>query len=327
MKKTLLTSAILAAFASGSVSAAEVYKDDTQSVDIYGKVQGMYYDTKTKKYDGDQSYFRLGVKAKSAITESAYALARLEMEYAATRRSENDIRLGYAGLGDKQLGELTYGRQYGAYTLIADYTDVLFEFGADASGTGTDTFGTGKSDALLKYAVNLGGATIETNYQTDNNLQEVNGDTAQSYGIAASYGFDFGVNFGAAYNNGERLTAGAGNAEMTAVAVNYDANNIYAALLYSFGENWDKKDLTENNVDYNATEVALGYSFDNGLGLLVGYNWQEAEAGNVKEDTVDYYTVGAIYQYNKQFEVGFEYLINEVKDEDDILALGAVYKF
>ncbi len=328
MKKTLLTSAILAAFASASVSAAEVYKDETHSVDVYGKIQGMYYSSDDRSEDGDQSYFRVGVKAKSAITESAYAFGRLELEWAATRDSDNDVRLGYAGLGDKQAGELSYGRQYGAYTLVADFTDVLYEFGGDASGTGTDTFGTGKSDALLKYAVNFGGAEIQANVQTDNNKQEIDGKTAQSYGIAATYGFDFGVNIGAAYNQGERLTAGAEDASAAAFAINYDANNIYAAVLYSFGENWEKSNTAQANTDYTAVEAALGYDFGNGFSALAGYNWQEAEVSGAKaEDTVDYFTLGAQYKFNKQFLVYTEYKADQIKGAEDVLALAAVYKF
>ncbi|MDO6524733.1 porin [Motilimonas sp. 1_MG-2023] len=330
MKKTLLTSAILAALASGSVSAAEVYKDETHKVDVYGKIQGMYYDSKDKGEEGDQSYFRLGVKAKSAITESAYAFGRFEVEYAANTSDDLDVRLGYAGLGDKQFGALSYGRQYGAYTLVSDFTDVLYEFGGDASGTGTDHFGTGKADSLLKYSVEFGGATFEANYQLDNTKEEKESginDTATSYGLSATYGFDFGVNIGAAYNNGERLTVGAGDAEMTAIAINYDANGVYAALLYSFGENWGKSATTINNTDFTAFEAALGYDFANGFGVLAGYNKQEAEAGNVSTDTVDYYTLGARYQYNKQFQVGVEYKADQIKGNEDVVALAAVYKF
>ncbi|MCE2593294.1 porin [Motilimonas cestriensis] len=330
MKKTLLTSAILAAFASGSVSAAEVYKDETHSVDVYGKIQGMYYDSKDKGEEGDQSYFRLGVKAKSSVSESVYAFGRYEVEYAANTNDDLDVRLGYAGLGNKQYGALSYGRQYGAYTLVADFTDVLYEFGGDASGTGTDAFGTGKADSLLKYAVEFNGATFEANYQLDNNYEADKskvGETATSYGLAATYGFDFGVNVGAAYNSGERLTPNAGDAEMTALAINYDANGVYAALLYSFGENWGKKATSINNTDFTAFEAALGYDFGNGFGVLAGYNKQEAEVGNVTTDTVDYYTFGAQYKYNKQFAVLAEYKSDQIKGNEDILALAAVYKF
>ncbi|MFO6424765.1 porin [Motilimonas sp. KMU-193] len=339
MKKTLLTSAILAALASGSVSAAQVYKDETHSVDVYSKIQGMYYSSDDKDEDGDQSYFRLGAKAKSSITDTTYAFARFELEWAATRGSDNDVRLGYAGLGNKTYGELSYGRQYGAYTLVADFTDVLYEFGADASGTGTDTFGTGKSDALLKYAVSFGGAEIHANFQTDNNYEQdifnegkdkkdQTNDTVQSYGIAATYGFDFGVNIGAAYNQGERLDSSAGDAKMTAFAINYDANNIYAAVLYSFGDDWGKKKITSKDVDYTAVEAALGYDFGNGFSALAGYNWQEAkEKGAKSEDTVKYYTFGAQYKFNKQFAVYTEYKADQIKGAEDILALAAVYKF
>ncbi|WP_158587156.1 porin [Motilimonas pumila] len=328
MKKTVLSAAIFAALASTNVSAAEVYNNETSKVDIYGKIQGMYY-AGDKLVDGDESYFRLGVKAKSEINANLEAFGRFEVEYAADKDDDVDVRLGYAGLGS-DYGALSYGRQYGAYTLVADFTDVLYEFGGDASGTGTDQFGTGKADSLLKYAIEVNNFAFEANYQLDNDKE---GDDMTSYGLAAVYTFDFGLGFGVAHNAGERAT-GLDDSSMTALAVKYENNGIYAAFLYSLGENFNKAE--DFNADNTAMEAALGYEFANGFSVLAGYNVQETDVkgNNVKFDNVDYYTVGAEYKFNKNFKVFAEYLINNAesadvgkKDAEDVLAIAAVYKF
>lgn len=328
MKKTVLSAAIFAALASANVSAAEVYSNETSKVDIYGKIQGMYY-AGDNLVDGDESYFRLGVKAKSEINANLEAFGRFEVEYAADKDDDVDVRLGYAGLGG-DYGALSYGRQYGAFTLVSDFTDVLYEFGGDASGTGTDQFGTGKADSLLKYAVELNNFTFEANYQLDNDKE---GDDMTSYGLAAVYTFDFGLGLGVAHNAGERAT-GLDDSQVTALAVNYEYNGLYAALLYSFGENFNKAE--DFDADNKAIEAALGYEFGNGFSVLAGYNAQETDVkdSSVKIDNIDYFTVGAEYKFNKNFKVFAEYLVNNAKesevgkeDSEDILALAAVYKF
>ncbi|GAB6262220.1 porin [Photobacterium sp. CCB-ST2H9] len=327
MNKTVLASALLVALASGTAAASTtVYEKDGQSVEIKGRMVGMYYSSDDKDEKGDQSYFRFGAKGKADINNDLYGVGVYETEVNASSKKDGlQTRLSYAGLGGN-FGEATYGRQYGAYTLISDYTDTLEEFGADASGTGTDRFGTGKASSVLKYTGEFSGLAVEASYQLDNNeVTQPDGDTATSYGIAASYSLPMGFKVGAGYNQGEGVD-GSDDAKVAAVSAAYDANNIYAAFLYSTGENWEDKKGTESDTDYDGYEVVLGYDFGNGFSAQAVYNFLEADAGS-SVDVEDYYVVGAYYKFNKQLRTYAEYKADQIDGNEDILALAIRYDF
>ncbi|MCM0147211.1 porin [Photobacterium galatheae] len=327
MNQTVLASVLLVALTSGSAAAATtVYEKDGQSVEIKGRMVGMYYSSDDNGEKGDQSYFRFGAKGKADINNDLYGVGVYETEVNASSKKDGlQTRLSYAGLGGN-FGEATYGRQYGAFTLISDYTDTLEEFGADASGTGTDRFGTGKSSSVLKYAGEFNGLAVEASYQLDNNeVTQTDGDTSSSYGIAASYALPVGVKFGAGYNQGEGAN-GSDDAKVTAVSVAYDANNIYAAFLYSMGENWEDKAGTENGTDYDGYEVVLGYDFGNGFSTQAVYNYLEADAGS-NVDVQDYFVVAAYYKFNKQLRTYAEYKADQIDGNEDILAMAIRYDF
>lgn len=326
MKKTVLASALITAFVSGSAAAANVYDKDGATVDLYGRAVGMYYSSDDNSEKGDQSYFRFGAKAKSEINSNLYGLGVYETEVNASAKDEGlETRKAYAGLGGN-FGEATYGRQEGSFTLISDYTDTLEEFGADASGTGTDRFGTGKTSSVLKYAGEFSGLTVEASYQLDNNaVEQVDGDTSTSYGVAASYALPVGVKFGAGYNSGEGLD-GTDDAEVTALSVAYDANNIYAALLYSMGENWKDKSGAETGTDYDGYEAVVGYNFGNGFSAQAVYNYLEADTGTTS-DVEDYFVLGAYYKFNKNLRTYAEYKADQIDGNEDVLAMAIRYDF
>lgn len=54
-------------------------------------------------------------------------------------------RLAFAGVKSDNWGQVTFGRQKGAISLVNDWTDVALAdgYGNSALGSGTDTFGTG----------------------------------------------------------------------------------------------------------------------------------------------------------------------------------------
>ena len=86
MKKLTAVAAALIA-ATSAAQAAEVFKNDTQSVDLYGRVYaGQFLGTKA---DGDKDasaniganqFIRFGAKADSAISEGLKAVAQYEVQ-------------------------------------------------------------------------------------------------------------------------------------------------------------------------------------------------------------------------------------------------------
>lgn len=309
-----------------SATAVTVFENDTHKLDVKGRVVGQYLENENGTGE-DASYARFGLKGKSQVSDSLYAIGRFEMEWEVSS-SETDTRLAYAGLGGNW-GQIIYGRQYGAYSLVSDFTDVLFEFGGDASGVGTDRFGTGKADSLIKYEGAFNALTLHASYQLDNDkVQTAEDKNATSYGIAAQYDLPFGLSIGAGYNAGEGVTA-QNDSNVMALALAYENDQLFASALYSKGKNWKDKDGSSHNDDYIGYEAVVGFKPIKGMTLQAGYNKLvlEGKDGTADSDKKDYYTLGAQYKFNKQFRVFAEYKFDQIKDDANEFAVAMRYDF
>lgn len=334
MKKlTVVAIALAGAF---QAQAAEVYKNDTTSLDLYGRIYaGQFFGDKkdgTNDYSAKQGanqFVRFGAKADSQINSNLKALAQYEVqlyvnnsEKTLTNDSTDNLRtrLAFAGVtGD--WGTLTFGRQKGAMGSIEDWTDVAYSdgYGADGTGVGTDTFGTNRAASVLKYSGLFGGLQVDTSYKFDSNDTETptTDDKAKdsAYGAAVSYTFPFNLSLGTAYNVGHREAANTDDAKLWLVSAKFDNKALYAAFTYADGQ-----DFLGTGIDHTGYEAVLGYSFANGFGLQALWNKQKQDNGGVKKDNVDYYTLAAQYKFNKQLRVIGEYRINNL---DDTLATTA----
>ena len=352
MKKlTAVAVALLAA--TSAAQAADVYKNEQMSLDMYGRIYaGQFFGTKqegTKDYSeklGANQFIRFGVKADSAITGTMKAVAQYEIQsYIGNSEKINNAscdkltltgdaqtvtpvckddklrtRLAFAGVKSDNWGQVTFGRQKGAVSLVNDWTDVALAdgYGNSALGSGTDTFGTGRSSDLLKYSTKFGdlktgksaqGLQLDMSYKFDGNTTEetTKSDADAAYGLSAAYFLNNGLGFGAGYNVGTRDKAGENDAKLALVGVMFDNKSIYAALNYA-----DGTDYLATGTDHTGIEAALGYNFVNGFGLMANYNKQETEKAGVDADTVDYYTLGAQYKFNKSLRVIGEYRIQNL---------------
>ncbi len=201
--------AVLSLIVANGASAAEVFSNDTTTLDVHGRMQGMYYFSDDKDVDGDNSYVRVGLSGESKINDDLYAFGLYELEFKSNRRDVNgveddefDVRKGYVGVAT-DYATFSYGRQYGAVTLVSDYTDIFPEFGNEAAGVSADVFGTGRSDSVFKATASIAGLNVHASYQAEND--EVSTDS-NSYGIAADYQLPFGFKVALGYNEGETLT-------------------------------------------------------------------------------------------------------------------------
>ena len=352
MKKlTAVAVALLAA--TSAAQAADVYKNEQMSLDMYGRIYaGQFFGTKqegTKDYSeklGANQFIRFGVKADSAITGTMKAVAQYEIQsYIGNSEKINNAscdklnltgdaqtvtpvckddklrtRLAFAGVKSDNWGQVTFGRQKGAVSLVNDWTDVALAdgYGNSALGSGTDTFGTGRSSDLLKYSTKFGdlktgksaqGLQLDMSYKFDGNTTEetTKSDADAAYGLSAAYFLNNGLGFGAGYNVGTRDKAGENDAKLALVGVMFDNKSIYAALNYA-----DGSDYLATGTDHTGIEAAVGYNFVNGFGLMANYNKQETEKAGVDADTVDYYTLGAQYKFNKSLRVIGEYRIQNL---------------
>ncbi len=358
MKKLTAVAVALLAATSGA-QAAEVYKNEQMALDMYGRIYaGQFFGEKKNGTDdysdklGANQFIRFGVKADSAISGTLKAVGQYEAQFnigdsekinnvscetkeasdgTLTTTCKDDkirTRLAFAGLKSETWGQATFGRQKGAVSQVADWTDVALAdgYGAHGLGHGADTFGTGRSSDLLKYSAKLGdlktgksnqGAQIDLSYKFDGNTTEEKSSASAdaAYGLSAAYYFNNGLGFGAGYNVGNRDKADADDAKLALVGVMFDNKSVYAALNYA-----DGTDYLATGTDHTGWEAALGYNFANGFGLMALYNKQEQDVAGVSTDNVDYYTLGAQYKFNKSLRVIGEYRMQGLDAQSDTKA-------
>ncbi|MGL4723590.1 MAG: porin [Scandinavium sp.] len=228
----------------------------------------------------------------------------------------------------------------------------------------------GLSFALQYQGKNERNSPITVDY-TDNGQPENvtlggNGAKANGDGVSTSVQYEFleGFSVAAGYESADRTndqvnpqtftapngtvyggaSAGGDRAEAWSTAAKYDANNVYAALMYAQTYNMTREpDNNFANKTQNI-EAVVQYQFDFGLRPSLGYVQSKGKdllarpgfAGG-DADLVKYVEVGTWYYFNKNMNVYAAYKFNLLDDNDyakasgqatdDQAAVGIVYQF
>ncbi|USH01975.1 porin [Grimontia kaedaensis] len=314
MNKKLIALAV-AAVASTSVSAAEVFNDGTSSMAIGGRAEA-----RASIQDGDMtdnSRVRINVLGTTQIAEGAYGVGFFEREFKSDKEGDEN-RYIYAGIGT-EFGLVTYGKNDGSLGMITDFTDIMSYHGAGASSK-IDV--ADRTDNNIAYVGEFGGLTVKANYVGENDSVE------KGYSLGTVYAMDNGLAMGLGYADQDT------NAKLTEsqieAAISYSINNIYVAALYKDGEeklSGVKKDLT-------GYELAAAYKMGN-TKFTTTYNNAESKAGSTKSDTYDSIAVDATHYFNDNFRTYVSYnfnLLNEnevatKKDAEDEMVFGLRYDF
>lgn len=181
--------------------------------------------------------------------------------------------------------------------------------------------------------------------------------TSRQNGDGGSYslGYDFadGFNVTAAYTNSDRSTKqttdGKGErAEGWATSLKYDANSVYASVMYGESRNMTRENDDEFANKTQNFEAVVQYQFDFGLRPSIGYVQSKGKdltgrtangatfAGG-DADLVKYIEVGTWYYFNKNMNVYAAYKFNLLDENDytratglstdDQAGVGIVYQF
>ena len=354
MKKTALTMAISSLLLAGGAQAANVYDQNGTKLDIGGRVNGMYYGTDDNATEGDASYLRLHIAGETKVDEDLTAFGFAEYNLPVSGSDNDELRYAYAGIKHDRFGAFSYGRQDGLFTkAVNNYTDVLPEWGGDGLGKDTEVFGTGRTNGLAQYIYTFDGLVLGAQFTGENEAQNESATSwtkgsAEGYALSANYNFDMGISLGLAYNQAgktteqvEKANFGAQDAKLTAVGIKYNANNLYAAATYAYGEDH----VYVNNAGNN------GYvSESNGYEAVVQYTWGQWKPSlaynrlDVKGETFDdtlteYVSIGAWYNINDNFDVYVDYKANLLSSDgtdgynkfgqntDDVVGVAMQYHF
>ena len=356
MKRNLLAIAIPALLVAGTASASiEVWNKDGNKVDFYGRVYALNYitDRDNQTGEGDKTTARLGMSGQTQITDSLSGYGRWEYEAKTGADADNETRYAYAGLNFGDFGSFDYGRNDGVLKTLTSYTDVLPEFGGDASNNdiyaltartkavatyrNSDFFGLVNG---LRFAVQYADNGDNSSTQYLNNHDRTGHDSAEAWGSVIDWDvLDTGLSIGAGYAQ----TGGHKDAKTWSAGVKYDNDNLYLAALYIQGKQkygWEKASTTDNTSDLKTKgfELVAQYGIDFEVGRLtpsvayIQHKVQDAssfsrngDAGLKGNDLAKYVDVGLIYDFNKNLSAIVDYKIN-LLDKDDIGARRALYE-
>ena len=351
MKAKLIALSIPTLLATGTVSAATVYEQDGSKLDVYGRATGMYYGSDNQDLRGDESYIRLGLKGETALGNNLTGLGQFEYNLPTAGSDNDELRLGFAGIRHDQFGTLTYGRQDGLMAMVNDYTDVLPEWGGDGLGKGTEVFGTGRSNGLLKYAFTYDGLTLGAQFTGKNDPQNNSDEkwmlgSNEGYALGASYDLSMGLSFAAAYNQAGKTaeqeanaTFGAdSDAKLAAGGIRYSANDWYAAATYSEGRDhyFIGSGYAEKNRGYEAVvQYTVAEKFVPGVAYVRSDLKDSSQ--NIDDTANEYVSIGASYYFTPNFQTYVDYKVNLLEENsftqqygintDDVVAVAMRYDF
>lgn len=342
MKRNLLAIAIPALLVAGAANASiEVWNKDGNKLNINGRVYALNYLGDTKNNldgEGDKTTARLGFTGETQVTDSLSGYGRAEWETSA-KDGFKETRYAFAGLNFGQYGSFDYGRNDGVLKAITAYTDVLPEFGGNASNN-TYYVLSARSNAVATYRNSgfyglVDGLDFAVQYG-DNKVDSNNvlTDNKEAFGINAQYAIlDTGLSVGGGY----ATTTKAGDDERAntyMAGVKYEAYNLYLGALYSHTKYDDAK--------VKGFELVAQYGFDFEVGRLtpsVAYI-QHKGTDYIKHGSdylAKYVEVGVQYDFNKNLTAVVDYKINLLDDDKDYnypkadtkntLALGLIYQF
>ena len=356
MKRNLLAIAIPALLIAGTASASiEVWNKDGNKVDFYGRVYALNYitDRDNQTGEGDKTTARLGMSGQTQITDGLSGYGRWEYEAKTGADADNETRYAYAGLNFGDFGSFDYGRNDGVLKTLTSYTDVLPEFGGDASNNdiyaltartkavatyrNSDFFGLVNG---LRFAVQYADNGDNSSTQYLNNHDRTGHDSAEAWGSVIDWDvLDTGLSIGAGYAQ----TGGHKDAKTWSAGVKYDNDNLYLAALYIQGKQkygWEKASTTDNTSDLKTKgfELVAQYGIDFEVGRLtpsvayIQHKVQDAssfsrngDVGLKGNDLAKYVDVGLTYDFNKNLSAIVDYKIN-LLDKDDIGARRALYE-
>ena len=178
MKKSLLALAVAALAASSVASAATIYDKDGVSVDVYGRVQAVYYsqdsgsNAQSAANDGNlNASSRLGFNFRSELSSWATAFANVEWQNA-DDDANNDFNSRYlwVGVDFGQFGAVKFGKFEDAVKYVIATTDIFDDWGC-AGQLGNDD----RRDGMVAYNWSGYGVDVNLSFGTAKDGQQVDG--------------------------------------------------------------------------------------------------------------------------------------------------------
>ena len=319
MKKTL-AALIIGAFAASAANAAVVYDNEGTKVEIGGSIRvqlektnkgGNKADTKRTHSGLKNAGSRLEVKVKHNLDSGYYALGQLQVRFDGKQGNgaKGDgfgalgTRRAFVGLGHKERGELTFGRQLTTADSLStanDYTYGIID---------KDEYIPTEGDSVIRYAYKgIEGLVISADYlfanERDANNEVLSGKLQNGFQVGASYEKD-----GIIAKLGLGRTNYKTGTETITKVVPGSTNGAPATTKIT------TEDYTTQHKD--AVLASLGYEF-NGLTLSVDGGYAKTKFINTpKKEKRFFVSPGFQYQVTDLSSVYGNYKYEQIKNGDD----------
>ncbi|QZO11728.1 porin [Pseudoalteromonas piscicida] len=323
MKKTLAATLIASVTTIPTVNAIEIFKDEKNSVTIGGFIDARVINTQgeTELVNGAS---RINFDFKRQLKNNWQAFALLEwgvnpvgssdIVYSNRFESIQDEflynRLGYVGIKHDEYGQVTLGKQWGAWYDVVYSTNYSLVWDGNAAGVYTYNKddgainGTGRGDKVLQYRNQFGKLSfaVQAQLKSDDfytcdvvDISSSSCETLFNQGDSAAQMVEFNSTYGAsltyAATENLTLTAGVNRGEFDIVYAagrNQSVKDLiygvgitygdfykpgwYAAANINKNENHDTDNLGRLIKDAVGLESLVSYRFDNDVRTFIAYN-------------------------------------------------------
>lgn len=320
MKKTLVALAVTA-FAA-SASAVTIYDNDGTSINFDGSLRFIMEEagTTTKTANGVKSGqtrsnlrnagTRIALRVKHDINEDLFAFARTELRFDGVNSSRDkfgDIytKRAYVGLGSKQFGEVTFGRQL---TIADDYGLTKdYEYGMIPKSKYIETAG----NSVVRYDYKgIEGLQVGANYNFAQSENDKGGalktPIKNAYGIGATYETEVApaqtlfVKGGYGYTNYETHANYKHRKDGVIFSLGYKVENL--TLVHEAGYKFEKEDELKTHGFYVSPGVI--YQVTPAVSVYGNYIYERLKSKDhdvdVSKSKTHGFLAGADYKFHKQ---------------------------
>ena len=328
MKKTLLA-LVVAASATASVNAAEVFKSEEGSVDFYGQLRPtlLFLDGKDHTAELNTSSSRVGVNAVYVVNDSLKVLGEVEIgvglgdNYDAgddsSERTDDTVyvRRHIFGFDMGEMGTIRFGKE-GTFADDVYGAEYSYFFGGSALLYGHEW----NNDSQIKYAFENDAFWLKAGYALGE--KDTNEEIAEVF-VGKSFG-DLSMHAGVLSTNNEISVDGVTPKDTENLS--FEVTGEYALGEHTLGAtyyyNEAEDNIADETVDSHGLSLGAMFAVAPKTTVYGGYELVLSEsdaAGSVDADSSAFYA-GVEYKFSKWArvftEVGYKFEGTDLEDND-----------
>jgi predicted porin len=323
MKKTLVALAVTA-FAASSAHAFTAYENEGTKVTFDGSLRMLMDKYRTEDANGKEttsklknSGSRMAVRTQHDLSDGFFAFSRFELRFDGKNKGDDNFgdiyaKRAYVGLGKKEFGEVSFGRQLTIaddITINTDYAYGLINDYVRASG-----------NSVIRYDYKgIEGLQVGANYNFAQKTNDKGGALSEPYKNAYGVGLTYensGFDFRAAYGRTNYETNSNAKHHDDAVEVGIAQRVGDVRYILDAGYKFDKEGSVKTNTFF--VSPGLQYFVTPKTRIHGNYLFEQEKVKNASTKVTTHGgLVGADYKFHKQALVFVEGVYKRTKDTAD----------